>query len=397
MGGTTPSRTKPEYWGGDIPWVVPSELSDLPGRYLTATKECITEWGRKAAGLRVIPPGSVLLTSRATIGSTAITTTPVVTNQGFQNLVARNGTHGLWLFYCISAQTTNLERRASGSTFREVSRGSVRSLPIVIPPLPEQRAIAAVLDSMDETIERTEAVIAATEQLRDAIRHELLTCGIPGWHSNWNRTPRFGVIPANWKVVRLDEIAHVIGGSTPSRAQEQYWNGDVPWVVPSELSALSGRFLTSTRESITEVGMQAAGLRVIPAGSVLLTSRATIGAVAINTVPVVTNQGFKNLVARRGTHSLWLFYCISAMRQELERRASGSTFREISGADVRALPICFPSFREQEAIARTLDSVDNAIDAWRRKRDALNQIKASTAEALLTGQRRMAVEAGRSR
>jgi predicted metal-dependent hydrolase len=150
-----------------------------------------------------------------------------------------------------------------------------------------------VLDSIDETIERTQAVITATEQLRDAMRHELLTRGLPGWHSHWYESSRFGVIPTNWKVVRLDEIAHVVGGSTPSRAKEEYWNGDIPWVVPSELSALPGRFLTSTRESITEKGMKAAGLRVIPAGSVLLTSRATIGAVAINTAPVVTNQGFK--------------------------------------------------------------------------------------------------------
>ena len=83
------------------------------------------------------------------------------------------------------------------------------SLPILLPPLPEQRAIAAVLDAIDEAIERTEAVIAATERLRDALLHELLTRGVPGWHSEWRDAPGLGTVPASWEVVRLGEVAEV--------------------------------------------------------------------------------------------------------------------------------------------------------------------------------------------
>ena len=96
-------------------------------------------------------------------------------------------------------------------------------LPILLPPLAEQRRIAAILDAIDEAIERTEAVIAATERLRDALLHDLLTLGVPGWHSEWRDVPGLGVIPSDWEVVRLGDVAEVVGGSTPHRDQDEYW------------------------------------------------------------------------------------------------------------------------------------------------------------------------------
>ena len=215
VGGSTPSRSRKEFWDGNVSWVVPSELTDLQGRYLKITNDSITDEGMKSSGLRLIPAGSVLLTSRATIGVTAINAIPVTTNQGFQNLVVKNGTDSLWLYYSISSLHKELKRRAAGSTFLEVSRDSVRSLPLLLPPLPEQRAIAAVLDSIDDAIERTEAVIAAMERLRDALLHELLTRGVPGWHSEWKEVPGIGTIPACWEVVRLGDVADVRNGTTP--------------------------------------------------------------------------------------------------------------------------------------------------------------------------------------
>ena len=224
VGGTTPSRANEHYWGGEIPWVVPSELTALRGRYLDASREFITRQGLETSSLRVLPAGSVLLTSRATIGATAINTLPVTTNQGFQNLVGVSGVDRLWLYYCVSAMRHELEKRSAGSTFREVSRDAVRSLPILLPPLAEQRAIAAVLDSIDEAIERTEEVIAATERLRDALLHELLTRGLPGRHSEWADVPGLGTVPACWDVVRLGDVCDVTSGFAmgPRRAPRDH-------------------------------------------------------------------------------------------------------------------------------------------------------------------------------
>ena len=97
---------------------------------------------------------------------------------------------------------------------------ATRSLPILLPPLSEQRAIAAVLDAIDEAIERTEAVISATERLRDALLHELLTRGVPGWHTEWRTVPGLGTIPADWQVVRLGDVAEVRRGGVCSPTPE---------------------------------------------------------------------------------------------------------------------------------------------------------------------------------
>ena len=204
--------------------------------------------------------------------------------------------------------------------------------------------------------------------------------------------PGIGMVPASWEVVRLGDVAEVMGGSTPSRANSEYWGGSVPWAIPSELTELKSRYLTATRESITDAGMKSAGLIAIPTGSILLTSRATIGVTAINTMPVVTNQGFQNLVVKNGIDSLWLYYGVSAMRRELERRAAGSTFLEVSRDSVRTLPILLPPLAEQRAIAAILDAIDDTIERRREERDGLQLLKASAADALLAGRLRVTTE-----
>lgn len=266
-----------------------------------------------------------------------------------------------------------------------INAAEYSSLPILLPPIAEQRAIVSVLDSIEAAIDQTTAVIAANETAQEILLHELLSHGVPGWHTEWKNVPGHGAIPADWETTRIGEIAEVVGGSTPSRTNEDYWGGEMPWVVPSELADLPRRYLTASRETITHEGMKAAGLKVVPAGSILMTSRATIGATAINTVPVTTNQGFQNLVAKPGCHSLWLYYCISSLRNELRKRASGSTFLEISSEGVRNLPVLLPPSREQQAIADVLDSVDTRLEEALAEREALASLRASVIEGLLTG------------
>ena len=294
---------------------------------------------------------------------------------------------GAFLARALASQAAAREfsRIANGITRFGLTLDATRALRLLLPPLSEQRAIAAVLDSIDEAIERVDEVIAATERLRDALLHELLTQGLPGQHSEWKEVPGLGTIPTSWEAVRLGDVAEVIGGSTPSRTQPEFWGGEIPWVVPSEVTELVGRELRSSRESITDEGLRSAGLRVLPARSVLLTTRATIGATAVAALPVTTNQGFQSLVGKNGTDSLWLYYCISSKSRELIRRGAGSTFREVSRDSVRNLPVLLPPLPEQRAIAAVLDSVDAAIERAREGRCDLRSLQASTSEALLTG------------
>lgn len=395
VGGSTPSRTRPEYWGGDIPWVVPSELTELAGRYLQDSRESITADGLKFAGLRILPVGSVLLTTRATIGLAAINALPVTTNQGFQSLVGKNGTDNLWLYYCISSKRRELEQRGAGSTFREVSRDGVRTLPILLPPLSEQRAIAAVLDSIDEAIEHTDEVIAAAERLRDALLHELLTQGLPGLHSEWREVPGLGTFPAPWRVIRLGDVCDrpEYGANAPALP----FGHNLPRYVRITDIADDGRLLSEDRRSADP--RRTRGFELSVGDLLFARSGVSVGRtylhrsgngpcvyagylIRFRTLPDVVLPEFLERWTRSQFYGSW----VRSMRR------SGAQ-PNINAAEYSSLPIVLPSLAEQQGIADALGSVDVAIERARDERDALYDSKMSIARALLTGRVRSALGA----
>lgn len=388
IGGSTPSRRESKYWNGDIPWVVPSELTELPGRYLSATEEEITEDGMRAAGLKLIPAGSVLVTSRATIGATAINAMPLVTNQGFQSLVAKRKINSLWLYYWISGQKNELNRRASGSTFLEISRVNVRSLPILLPPLPEQQAIAEILDSIDDAIESSEAATAATEQLRDSLLHELLTRGVPGWHTEWKQARGIGEIPADWRVARLGEVSEVKTGGTPKRSEPTYWDGHIPWMSSGEVNQ---RCLTHTAEQITQAGFDNSSAKLFPSGTVMVAMNGqgtTRGKVCLLGIDASCNQSLAAILAKDDLAISFLFHVMESAYKRL-RSLTGEGRNGLNLGLLRSFLIPLPTLQEQQTIAAMLDSVDAAVERSREERDMLESLKASTADALLTGRTRV--------
>ena len=398
IGGSTPSRDRDEFWGGSIPWVVPSEITSLSGRCLTYTNECITEAGLQAAGLKILPAGSVLLTSRATIGAAAINTRPVATNQGFQNLVAKDGTNSVWLYYCISSMRRELDRRAAGSTFAEISRDNVRSLPILYPPLPEQRAIADVLDSIDVAIERTEAVIAATETLRDSLLHELLTRGVPGWHTEWKDVPGIGTIPANWEVGRLGEV--IMDGPTNGIYKPELDYGDGSPIIRIG-DFISGELVNHDRLRRVRVEPQELQRYAVGEGEILINrvnSLSHIGKTVL--VPAVDEatlfeSNMMKLKLNDRVHPKFgeIVLLSSFARRHFVARAKKAVQQaSINQQDVAALPFPLPSMPEQQTIVDFVQSVDRRIDASRIINVSLVQAKSTVADALLTGRIRLEVD-----
>ena len=399
VGGSTPSRSRKEFWDGNVSWVVPSELTDLQGRYLTVTKDSITNEGIKSSGLRLIPAGSVLLTSRATIGVTAINAIPVTTNQGFQNLVVKNGIDSLWLYYSVSSLRKELERRAAGSTFLEVSRDSVRSLPLFVPPLPEQRTIAAVLDSIDDAIERTEAVIAAMERLRDALLHELLTRGVPGWHTEWKEAPGVGTIPAGWEVVRLRQhCERITKGTTPTTLGRPYTSSGVRFLRVENISdngTVAGgepRFIDEDTHSLL--------LRsVLREDDLVLSIAGALGRSALITkdiLPANVNQALA--IVRLGDRSRLFPGFLSAVLRGPSVQTQVNDMRtelaqaNISLEQVGSIRVQLPSPPEQQVMVALFDCVDEVIKRRREDRDSLQSLKASAEDALLSGSVRVLVE-----
>ncbi len=169
-------------------------------------------------------------------------------------------------------------------------------------------------------------------------------------------------IPENWQKVKLGEIVNVYGGGTPSTQVKTYWNGNVPWLTPAELTNYDSRFIAGTASSITESGLKNSSAKIMPENSILLTSRATIGNVTINTVPMATNQGFINVEPKEVDRDFF-YYWLKSNGKYLNQIAIGSTFPELSKSVFKEIETEVPEGKEeQERIGKFASAFDDKIE-----------------------------------
>ena len=281
-----------------------------------------------------------------------------------------------------------IRARINGSAQPGLNSSFIQNLPINISPLPEQKKIASILTSVDEVIENTQKQINKLQNLKKATMNELLTKGIG--HTKF-KDSELGRIPDGWENTDLNSISDVVGGGTPSTDEPEFWNGDIPWATPAEITKLQVRYIDQTQRNITSLGLQKSSARLHPEGTLLLTSRASIGYPAINRRPMATNQGFQSLRPHENVDVEFLYQLMVHNRVRLERRASGSTFLEISSANIKSFRILLPPLPEQKKIASILTSIDETIEDKRNKLLQTESLKKSLMQDLLTGKVRVKV------
>ena len=176
------------------------------------------------------------------------------------------------------------------------------------------------------------------------------------------------------KIVRLGDVCKVISGSTPKREVAEYWNGTIPWVTPKEISRLVSPFLWDSAERITEVGFRSCSTTMLPVGSLLLSSRAPIGLLAINKIPVCTNQGFKSLIPSNAVNVEYLYYVLKANVRSLQAKGNGATFKELAKPAVEDFEISLPPLDDQIRIAHLLSKVEGLIAQRKQHLQQLDEL-----------------------
>jgi type I restriction enzyme, S subunit len=163
----------------------------------------------------------------------------------------------------------------------------------------------------------------------------------------------------SWPTIALGETCEIISGATPKSTVEEYWDGDILWATPKDLSVLNAKFIEETPRKLTSSGLKSCAAKILPENSVLFSSRAPIGLVAINTKPMATNQGFKSMVPKNGIiDASYLYWWLVTHRVFLESKGRGATFKEVSKAIVEKIQIPLPPLEEQKRIAGILDAAD---------------------------------------
>jgi len=227
LGGGTPSTKDPSNFGGDIPWLTPKDLAGSHNRYVARGVLNISEKGLRGSSARLLPTSSVLVSSRAPIGYVAIAKNPIATNQGFRNLVLKPGFDPEYVYYWLTAHVPDLERLANGSTFMELSGSSLKQVTISTPPLPEQRAIAHILSTLDDKIEINRQMNETLEAMARALfkswfidfdpvrakadgRDPALPADIAALFPDSFEDSGLGEIPKGWRVSSIGSAADVI-------------------------------------------------------------------------------------------------------------------------------------------------------------------------------------------
>ena len=384
--GGTPAKSRTEFWDGHIPFVTGADLREFRISRNNA-RSFLTAEGLNSGATLICEPGALLLATRTRVGLVGIATETMGASQDITLLKANSLADPSYLCRTLMSNAVLLQQRSRGTTIQGVSRGEVDSLPILLPPLPEQRRIAAILDAIDEAIERTEEVIAATECLRGALLHDLLTLGVPGWHSEWRDVPGLGVIPADWEVVRLGDVAEVERGKFTHRPRNEprFYGGEIPFIQTGDIVKARGRIREHT-QTLNSAGLAIS--RLFPAGTIVMTIAANIGETAIATYPVAFPDSLVGITARQ-VDTPFLAYFFRTQKERLRAAAPESAQKNINLENLRPMAVPYPSLEEQQAIAVMLDSVDTTIDRVREERDELQSLKASASDVLLSGRVRV--------
>ena len=191
---------------------------------------------------------------------------------------------------------------------------------------------------------------------------------------------RFTGFYENWHEKYIKDVADVIGGGTPDTTKLEYWNGNIQWFTPTEIG--HNKYVNKSKRTITEKGLKNSSAKLLPPKTILLTSRATIGECSIIEKECATNQGFQSLVPNSLINNEFCYYLINTKKKELLRKASGSTFLEISNSEIKQIKCKFPSLLEQQKIATFLSLMDTRIEKQRQLVESLKKYKRGLLSAI---------------
>lgn len=299
-----------------------------------------------------------------------------------------NGLDVEYLYYWFLSPygKNEINTKAIGSTQKALTIDSLSKFDIKIPAnLDDQRRIASILSSLDRKIELNNKINADLEEMAQAIFMNWFVDFEPFKDGKFVDS-ELGMIPEGWKVGRLDEVADVVGGSTPSKAKPEYYTQKgIAWLTPKDLSNHPAVYSSRGEIDITQEGYNSTSTKLMPKGTVLFTSRAPIGYISIAQNDICTNQGFKSVVPKKaGTCFLYCF--LKYVTPEIENKSTGSTFKEASGALMKSLQVIMPEqkvFEEFEAIVSPLFT---RIESLEQESSRLSLLRDTLLPRLMSGE-----------
>ena len=297
---------------------------------------------------------------------------------------------------------------ATGSTIKNVSLKLMRDFSFRLPPLKFQQAISEVLDSLDKRITLLRETNATLEAIAQALFKSWFVDFDPVCAKQEGREPEgidadtaalfpdgfaeseLGLVPKGWEVLPVGETIECVGGATPDTKVHEYWQPeDYAWTTPKDLSGLQSFVLLTTERSISAKGLSRIGSGLLPAGTLLLSSRAPIGYLAITHIPVAINQGYIAMLPGGRLPPLYFLFWCKLNMEIIKNRANGSTFMEISKKAFRPIPALVPSPAILDAFTEVVDPLFNRVVENEKQAQTLTALRDTLLPRLISGQLRL--------
>ena len=342
VGGATPSTSVEKYYGGEIAWVTPKDLSSFSGRYIECGERNITEEGLNSCSAQLLPAGSVLFSSRAPIGYVAIAKNPIATNQGFKSLVPdTEKVDSLFMYYLLKYNKNRIEAMGSGTTFKEVSGATMKNIEVNLPPLAEQKRIAGILGALDDKIELNRRINANLEEQAQALFKSWFVDFEP-FRDGPFVDSELGKIPQGWKEGNYTDIVEIRGGGTPKTDMQEYWNGNIPFFSPKDVGA--GCFILDTEKHITAKGLENCNSSLFQPNTVFITARGTVGKVVMSGTEMAMNQTNYALLGKQNIPQYYVYHITLQLVGRLLKKANGAVFNAITTRDFACEQIVIPPY-----------------------------------------------------
>ena len=297
-------------------------------------------------------------------------------------------------YLCFYLNQYNFIGHVTGTTRLKLNQSSMKSITIKVAPLNEQNRIVQKIEKLFSDLDKAAEDLAKTQEQLKIYRQAVLKAAFEGkLTEEWRRKNKLNLsekilkirhndikeiykIPLSWKWLFLNDIGFVVSGGTPSTKEPEYFNGEIPWITPKDLSGYNKKYISKGLRNISEKGLKESSAKLLPKGSIVFSSRAPIGYTAITENELCTNQGFKNIILNDGINSEYVYYYLRNNKSLAERYASGTTFKEISGSKFAILPIPLCNLKEQEQVVSEIESRLSVCDKLEETvQQSLNKIE----------------------
>jgi type I restriction enzyme S subunit len=291
-------------------------------------------------------------------------------NQRVGKVISNNHLEFIYNLLQKNSLISRIEDRIAGTDPPNLSPNEIGSIRVNLPKLPEQQKIASFLTAVDTKLQQLTTKREKLSQYKKGVMQQLFPSTRSGQVAQLRFKPdviaRNEAISPNekefpdWEEKKLGEVGEIIGGGTPDTTNIDYWDGDIQWFTPTEVSK---KYIERSKRTITPLGLKKSSARILPKGTILFTSRATIAELSFATEECTTNQGFQSIVVNANNNSGFVYYWINNNKKAFIRKSQGSTFLEISKNEIKKIKILIPSLKEQQKIANYLSAIDTKIEA----------------------------------